>query len=237
MWNEDDSQEFMDYGRYFVPDREAQLAIISRLIPETAEPFHVLELCCGEGLLAEAILERHASCTVHGYDGSPAMLRKALARLERFGPRFMSQQFDLAASDWRQPSFAVTAVVSSLCVHHLDGEQKAALFADVARMLSPGGKLIIADLIDPASSAGRSLAAEEWDAAVRERALTLDGRETAYEQFQLRKWNIFRYPDPFDKPSPLYDLLAWLKTAGFEAVDVFWMSAGHAIYGGQMPAG
>lgn len=55
-----------------------------------------------------------------------------------------------------------------------------------------------------------------------------------YERFRRRQCNIFRYPDPFDKPSPLYDQLAWLKAAGFAAVDVFWLGAGHAIYGGQL---
>jgi tRNA (cmo5U34)-methyltransferase len=237
MWGEDDSLEFMDYGRYFVPDRETQLAIISRLIPGAAEPFHVLELCCGEGLLAEAILERHHGCTVHGYDGSPAMLGQASSRLERFGRRFTGQQFDLADDSWRRPSFAVQAVVSSLSIHHLDGQQKAVLFADVARMLAPGGVLVIADLIEPPSALGRALAAEEWDAAVRGKALALDGDERAYRQFQDRKWNIYCYPDPFDKPSPLADQLGWLQAAGFETVDVYWMAAGHAIYGGQMPAG
>ena len=57
-WSEENSREFIDYGRYFVPERESQMAIISRLIPAVNEPFHGLELCCGEGLLAEVILER-----------------------------------------------------------------------------------------------------------------------------------------------------------------------------------
>jgi tRNA (cmo5U34)-methyltransferase len=36
-----------------------------------------------------------------------------------------------------------------------------------------------------------------------------------------------------DKPSPIFEQLKWLETAGFTAVDVYWMQAGHAIYGGQ----
>lgn len=235
MWSEDNSQEFIDYGRYFVPAREAQIAIISRLIPDTDEPFHVLELCCGEGLLAEAILARHPSCTLHGYDGSPAMLRKATARLARFGQRFQAQQFDLADAGWRRQLDPVRAVVSSLCIHHLDGRQKAALYDDVAQLLVPGGVFIIADLIKPATATGQALAAEEWDGIVRRQALEQDGDETAFGQFQQMKWNIYRHPDPFDKPSPIYDQLLWLKSAGFETVDVFWMAAGHAIYGGRMP--
>jgi tRNA (cmo5U34)-methyltransferase len=236
MWSEDNSQEFMDYGRYFVPWREHQIEIISRLIPLTTEPFQVMELCCGEGLLAEAILERHSNCTLHGYDGSPAMLDQAFRRLARFERRFSARLFDLAADEWRRPSFAVQAVVSSLAIHHLDGRQKQRLYRDLAHLLAPGGALIIADIIEPASALSQALAAEEWDAAVRERALALDGDETAFEQFRRRQWNIYRYPDPFDKPSPLADQLAWLRAAGFEGVDVYWLAAGHAVYGGQIPA-
>ncbi|MGD8805639.1 MAG: class I SAM-dependent methyltransferase [Chloroflexota bacterium] len=236
-WSEDNSQEFIDCGRYFVPERETQIEIISGLVPASDAPFHVLELCCGEGLLAEAILERHPTCTLHGYDGSPAMLVRAAARLAPFGRRFDGRLFDLADDAWRRPPFAIQAVVSSLCIHHLDGPQKAALYRDVGRILEPGGVLIIADLIEPTTPLGLALAARGWDEAVRRRALALDGEEAVFRQFQHRQWNIFRYPDPFDKPSPLYDQLAWLQAAGIEAVDVFWLSAGHAIYGGQMPAG
>jgi trans-aconitate methyltransferase len=77
MWAEEDSLEFIKYSNYFVPERETQLDTICRLIPAGPEPFHVLELCCGEGLLAGAIVERFPNCTVHGFDGSPEMLGQA----------------------------------------------------------------------------------------------------------------------------------------------------------------
>lgn len=237
MWNEEHSREFIDYGHYFVPQREAQLDIVCRLIPPGDEAFHVLELCCGEGLLAEAILERFPNCTLHGYDGSPEMLKQAFSRLDRFGRRFVPGQFDLVAADWRRPAFAVRAVVSMLCIHHLDGQQKKELFRDIGAMLSPSGVFLIADLVEPASSLAKKLAAEDWDEAVKGRAQAQDGDESAFEYFQKRQWNIYHYPDPFDKPSPLADQLRWLEEAEFTGVDVYWMAAGHAIFGGQSPAG
>jgi tRNA (cmo5U34)-methyltransferase len=36
-----------------------------------------------------------------------------------------------------------------------------------------------------------------------------------------------------DQPSGLYEQLRWLEDAGFSAVDVYWLKAGHAIYGGR----
>ncbi len=46
---------------------------------------------------------------------------------------------------------------------------------------------------------------------------------------------MYRYPDvdDIDKPSRLLDQLKWLEQAGFADVDVFWMQAGHALFGGR----
>ena len=232
-WSEESSQYFIDYAAYFVPDRATQIDTICALIPALAAPFHVVELCCGEGLLARTILERFPECHLHGYDGSSTMLEKARAVLQSFGERFTLHPFDLAAADWRSFPWPVQAIVSSLAIHHLDGDQKHTLYHDLYRLLNPGGTLIIADLIQPAHSMGIQVAAQAWDEAVRQTALIRDGNETAFEVFQRDRWNIFHYPDPMDKPSGVYEQLRWLAEAGFSDVDVYWLKAGHAIYGGR----
>ena len=232
-WNEQSEQLFIDFGRYFVPERELQIQTVCDLIPPRAGPFHLLELCCGEGLLAAALLERFPGCIVHGFDGSPVMLRLSQRRLAQYGERFATQQFDLHARDWRTPHWPLHAVVSSLAIHHLDAQEKQELYADVYQMLSAGGVLVIADLILPTHEAGVTVAARMWDEAVRHRALELDGTEDAFEYFRREQWNYYEFPDSFDKPSPLFDHLKWLEQAGFRDVDVYWLKAGHAIYGGR----
>jgi tRNA (cmo5U34)-methyltransferase len=127
----------------------------------------------------------------------------------------------------------VLAVVSSLAIHHLDGEQKRALYRDLYRLLNPGGVLIIADLIQPVHPSGVEVAALAWDEAVRQAALARDGHDAVFQMFQRDQWNIYRYPDPMDQPSGVYEQLRWLEEAGFVDVDVFWLKAGHAIYGGR----
>ena len=47
---------------------------------------------------------------------------------------------------------------------------------------------------------------------------------------------MYRYPDPsdtIDKPSTLFEQLTWLAQAGFAEVDVYWVQAGHALFGGR----
>jgi len=237
-WDEEDSLGFLDEGRFFVPEREAQIAAICDVLPASAEPVHLVELCCGEGLLSAALLARFPRATVHGYDGSETMLAGARAALAGFGDRFAPRLFALEDTGWRRFPWPVHAFVSSLALHHLDGAGKRRLYVDLAAALAPGGALAIADLVLPASREATALAAAGWDAEVRRRSLELGGGLAAFERFCDTGWNLFDDPaaDPADKPSPLYDQLRWLDEAGLEAVDVYWMKAGHAIYGGRKPS-
>lgn len=239
-WSEEDSERFLALGRCFVPEREEQVATLAELVPGLPGAGHVVDLCCGEGLVSEAVLAHRPAVTVHGWDGSEAMLVRVAARLAGYGGRFVPRRFDLAAADWRSAlPTPLHAVVSSLAVHHLDGAGKRRLFADLARALAPGGALLLADLVQPASPGAVALAASRWDAAVRRRSLELAGDLSAFEEFRRLEWNLWALaePDPVDHPSPLFDQLRWLAEAGLVGVDVFWMQAGHAVYGGFRPAG
>lgn len=234
-WSESDSENFIDYGRYYVPERDQQIETICSLIPDAPPPSHVVELCCGEGLLSQALLEQLPDASVHAFDGSPRMLSHARARLAAFGDRFDATRFDLAATEWRVFPWSLTGVVSSLAIHHLDGPGKQALFTDVARALAPGGVFVVADLVEPTSEAGRRVAAKAWDDAVRRRALELDGDLAAFEEFQATDWNYYAdpEPDPVDMPSPLKSQLDWMEAAGLRDVDVHYLKAGHAIFSGR----
>src|SRR5205823_294210 len=102
----------IDVGRYFVPEREKQIEIIRDMVPAFDGPFWVWELGCGEGLLAEAILEKYPGARVRGLDGSVKMLEAASGRLARYGERFVPAKFDLFSEGWRNPGEPVHAVVS-----------------------------------------------------------------------------------------------------------------------------
>ena len=232
-WNESDSGNFIDFGRFFVPDREEQIAAVLDVMPDPGDGL-LVDLCCGEGLLSRALLERFPRARGLALDLSPAMLARAHTNLAEYGSRFSTRQFDLADRSWRHFPEPVHGFVSSLAVHHLDGEGKRELYRNLAEALVPGGAVVIADLVQPATPAACALAARAWDESVRRRSLELAGHLGPYEEFQRQRWNLWAEtePDPIDRPSPILDQLRWLEEAGLTGVDVFWMKAGHAVFGG-----
>jgi tRNA (cmo5U34)-methyltransferase len=236
-WTEADSALYQELAAVAVPERAEQMATLLTLLPfGPHEAGHVVELGCGEGRLTQAILGAYPQATALALDGSAEMRAEAVARLARFGQRARVGEFALDSQAWWPLVEGADAVVSSLAVHHLDGAGKQRLFAAMASRVSPRGALLIADLVQPVRAEATELFAAGWDQAAERQAQAPGGSRRAFEQFQQTHWNIFRFPDPVDMPSPLFDQLLWLREAGFASADCFWLRAGHAIYGGYRAA-
>jgi tRNA (cmo5U34)-methyltransferase len=238
QWSEDTSNLFLDVAELFVPAREEQTSTLLQLIPaNAAEEFTVVELASGEGKLAEAILEHFPRAHYLALDGSEAMREHFQQRLARFANRLEVRPFELSKQAWRAELPAqVRCVLSSLCVHHLDGPGKRRLFRDMLKHLEPGGALLLADLVLPPNQRVADFFAQQYDEIVRAQSRVMRGDLSGYEEFEKHQWNYFRYdygkPDLYDQPSPLNEQLRWLEEVRFGVVDCFWMRAGHAIYGG-----
>jgi hypothetical protein len=232
-WTAENSAVYRQLASVAVPARAEQVATLLCLLPfGRAEAFRAVELASGEGALSQAILEAFRAATILSLDGEESMRQTAAARLRPYGERAQVAAFDMMSDNWYGVLDGADAVVSSLCVHHLNGEGKRNLFAAVQKRLSARGCLLIADLIHPQREEARRLFAATWDRAARERSLAQTGDATLFDLFARENWNYYTYPDPFDQPSPLVDQLRWLNEAGFAVVDCYWMQAGHAIYGG-----
>ncbi len=232
-WSAENSEVYRQLASVAVPAREEQVATLLSLLPfGRAEAFHVVELASGEGMLSQAILEAFPAATVTALDGEESMRQATAARLSPYGERARVAAFNIMSNDWYGMLDGADVVISSLCVHHLNGEGKRGLFAAVQKRLSARGCLLIADLVLPQREEARNLFAATWDRSARERSIAQTGDAALFDLFARENWNYYTYPDPFDQPSPLFNQLRWLDEAGFAVVDCFWMQAGHAIYGG-----
>jgi tRNA (cmo5U34)-methyltransferase len=231
IWSENESEVYRTISRYAVPERERQIDIVLTLV-KSARGGDVADLCCGEGLLANSVLDAFTDIGVVALDGSESMLEQT-RRGSRHPDRLRTLRIDLTATDWRALT-GLRAVVSSLAIHHLDETGKAALFADIYRMLAPGGVFVLADVILPASKAGNAVAGKMWDEEVLRRSRELTGHDEGLDLFRKADWNHFLHGDidPMDKPSSVAAHFDMLRAAGFADVDIHWMMAGQAVMSG-----
>jgi tRNA (cmo5U34)-methyltransferase len=233
-WQESDSKTFLDLGRVFTPERDEIEAAFLHLIPARHdERFCCVDAGCGDAWLSQRVLQRFPHAQVIALDGSPTMLAMARDRLAVFGDRAEVRDFRLQDEDWilRLPG-AVRCIMSSIVMHHLNDGAKWKLYRNSYRRIEPGGALLVADVIAPASESERDYAAEAWDREVKRQSQELTGSLLSFDRFDGDQWNWFRYPDPGDKPSRLLDQMKWLEEVGFEGVIAFWLKAGHAVFGG-----
>jgi tRNA (cmo5U34)-methyltransferase len=236
-WDDGDTQGFLELADLTVPSRAEQYRLICDLIPATQDEWFLgVDIACGDGELSHAILERFPEAQMTLLDGSEQMLTRAAENLATFAYQIDLRQFDLRETGWLDElSRRNRCIVSSLAIHHLDDDGKQALYQRLAGHLAPGGVLLIVDIVHHPNEWVRDAWANEWDRDVREQSVARTGDLSAFEHFQ-DGWNHYRTPDfAFDKPSRLIDQLRWLEDAGLEAVDCYWLRAGHALFGGFKP--
>jgi tRNA (cmo5U34)-methyltransferase len=232
-WQESDSAFFMDNGRIFTPDRDAIAHTFVDLIPaDRNDTFRGVEIGHGQGWLMDALLRYYPNAQMIGgwLDGMRAAATTALAP---HAGRFDLRPFLLDDDGWLDAiTEPVRCFVSCLVIHHLDGPGKQALFAQLYRHLEPGGALLIADIIEPTSAWGRRMMARAYDDTVRRQSLASTGSLAVFEQFQTDHWNIFTYPTGFRQTVHRIGANRLVDGGGFTGVDVFWATAGHALFGG-----
>lgn len=105
----------------------------------------VLEVGCGTGDVALLASDQvGASGSVVGIDPSPEMIAVARRKAEKTGRTVDFQSGVIEALAFADHTFDV--VFSSLMMHHLPAEIKQRGLAEIARVLKPGGVLVIIDM-------------------------------------------------------------------------------------------
>jgi tRNA (cmo5U34)-methyltransferase len=151
----------------------------------TAPARTILELGTGTGETARRVLAAHPDARLVGVDASERMLAVAREALPEADLRVGRLEEPL-------PPGPFDLVVSALCVHHLDGPGKADLFARVADVLAPGGRVVVGDVVVPL---------HEADVVTPIDTHVPDGTGTG---------------GVVDMPSTAVEQLAWLAAAGLE---------------------
>ena len=136
--------------------RSSDAAILDRA--DVAPGDRVLDVGTGPGYLALAASDLVGpDGNAVGIDASPEMIDRARTRAASAGSH---AEFLVAAAEtlpFDDDSFDV--VVSRLVFHHLPGDVKAAVLDEMARVLKPGGRILIVDMASATAQGAHHLMA------------------------------------------------------------------------------
>jgi ubiquinone/menaquinone biosynthesis C-methylase UbiE len=104
---------------------------------------HVLDIGCGLGAIDQLLVSRHGAGSVIGIDIDPVLLHQMDARIEHagLGDRIRSQLVEPGPLPFADTCFDVVFSKDSL----VQIPEKTVLFAEVNRVLRPGGRFIASD--------------------------------------------------------------------------------------------
>lgn len=227
---------YLDGIRGAIPLAAEQIETMLRLIDAGGLPVRsFLDLGCGGGALAAALLERYPQANATLVDFSEPMLIEARERLASFGTQCRFLQADLSSRDWLRDAGSQApydAAVSGYAIHHLTDDRKRALYGEVFELLRPGAFFLN---IEHVSSPG------PWLTSVFDDVMTdsLYAYQRSIGSGKTRDEVASEYVHRPDKQenilAPVQDQCEWLRALGYQDVDCYFKLFELAVFGGRKP--
>ena len=200
------SFEYENLMERLVPQYRKQHEIIYELLPEeTAQPFRVLDLGCGNGVLSELVLNKLPNAYVVGFDLTPRMLeayeRKLSEHKGRYEMMLGDYRFDSIGNDY-------DIVMAGLTLQHLTWGERKDFYKRIHTVLNYDGALILNDIIIDEDWNTRKLQYTNW-----KNFIASNGEDP---EFWLDRHMTKDYP------ATLEDHFLWLEQAGFSKMDCYW---------------
>jgi ubiquinone/menaquinone biosynthesis C-methylase UbiE len=126
---------------FFLRERQFKERLVDALDLRAGQ--RVLDVGCGTGTLTILIEQTCRNACVLGLDGDPQVLK--IARGKATAANAHVQFVRALVADMPFGADSIDRIASSLLFHHLNSEGKRRGLRDIHRVLSPGGKLCIAD--------------------------------------------------------------------------------------------
>ena len=232
-WAQKDfSENYLEKADIYILERRKMIGIMSSLFSyffNNKTDIRVLDLGCGDGVLTGELLTKDSSIIATLVDGSQSMLQKAQERFKAHSKlNFVNASFQDILAD-KTSLGLYDFCISSLAIHHLELEEKAALFRYITRHLNNGGRFVNIDVVLPPSEELEGWYFAIWKEWMHYMLDKLNMKDELPEDI------IKRYKDPssMNKPDTLEVQLDALKEAGLKDVDCYYKNGIFAVFGGK----
>jgi tRNA (cmo5U34)-methyltransferase len=209
--------------RQMVPCFDELYGIAAGLLPFPRErSFEVLDLGAGTGVLAQFIAAKFPHARILLADIAPEMLKLARERFAREAG-VVDSRLSYTLLDHGQDPIPGTfdAIVSGLSIHHLEHDEKRALFERIHAALREGGIFINAEVILAESENLERRANEDWKRAARAAGAGESDLAAAIERQR------------HDRCATLDAQMNWLRESGFREVAAAYRNLIFAVYSGR----
>lgn len=204
LWTSTDhARDYLKRADSFSHRAEGESALLE-FIPTNVR--RILDLGTGDGRLLALVKQTHRETQAVALDFSPTMLEAA-------GKRFAGDSSVTIVAhnlDHALPALGTfDAVISGLAIHHLVHERKRELYAEIHRLLNPGG--VFCNLEHVASPTPR-----------------------LHQEFVNGTGFTVETEDPSNKLLDVETQLGWLREIGFVDVDCHWKWREFALLAGRL---
>ena len=150
----------------------------------------VLDVGCGTGTLAMEVQSRVGRAgRVAGVDPSPQQIARARSKAAR---HHMPIEFQIGVIEQLAfPDQTFDVVLSTLMMHHLPAGLKRQGLAEIARVLKPGGRLVIADFKHQKERQGQAVRFHAGGSGIQDLAALV--KEAGFSQVETEEMRLPRF--------------------------------------------
>lgn len=223
---------YLEGIRGAIPLAHEQIDVMVRLVAASGIPIRrFLDIGCGDGILSDALLQRFPGAQAVLTDFSAAMLEAAARRFAGRHAKVTCIESDYGVPSWIQQIPAnepFDAVISGLSIHHQPDARKQELYAEIFRLLSPGGVFVNVEHVSSASPWVESLHDELFIDHLHVLHAAKPRNEVASTYF-------YRPDKAANILAPVEVQCEWLRRIGYRDVDCYLKIFELAVFGGRKP--
>jgi ubiquinone/menaquinone biosynthesis C-methylase UbiE len=226
---------FLSY-RAAIPLAQEQIGVMMSILRTRHDPVGtLLDLGCGDGILAAAILGEYPSARGVLVDFSEPMLDQAREQLNEYAGQLSFLNLDYGERRWLKHVGVYgpfDAVVSGYSIHHQPDERKRALYREIFYLLNPGGWFVNIEHVSSAAQTNIDLFEDHYISA-RHATEKQNGGLRSFAEIAEEYKN--RPDKAANLLSPVELQCSWLRTTGYEEVDCYFRIFELAVFAGRRP--